>query len=393
MNADPHIGFFRNGDHKSLSAKILATHMPGKGVDLFRFAHEHRDEVVWMSQNTNTISLDKGIEEAILASARAQEYHLYPYRPGVFGLVEAIGNDLSLPESDVFLTNGGIEALYSAQRALLRDGDELIASDPSFLPIHAQAEMSGAKVVEVPIYSEPWKLTVEAVEREISKRARALLIIDPHNPLGSGYTREELRGLCEVAADRGLYLLHDVTYRDFDQGNVLATEFYPEKTLLFYSFSKGPGLAGMRVGAVVGPGGLVERIRGYDTNVLGVNVLAQRAALAALKTKESWLPKLRATCERNQEVIRDTVGGVDGTLLPVYPSKSNSFIIDIRDTGVDPAALEERMLRKHKVHVRAGYYLSRRFGQNFVRVSYSIPPEQCDRFPQAFTQSVEVLRA
>ncbi len=346
-----------------------------------------------MSQNTNTIPLDPGINEAILKSLREEEYHLYPYKGGIFGLTEAIKEDLSTEDHGVFLTNGGIEALYSAQRALLRDGDEVISTDPSFLPIHRQAEMSEARVVELPIYGSPWKLSAEAVERSVDPRTKALLLIDPHNPLGSGYTAKELKELAEVAQSRDLYLLQDVTYRDFNRDHVMAWTFYPERTLVFYSFSKGTGLAGMRVGALIGPTEIVEKVRRYDTNVLGVNVLAQRAAAAALKAKDRWLPKLREVCTRNQGIIRDAVKQVDGASLPVYPAKANMFVIDIRDTGVDPAALEERMLVDHKVHVRAGYYLSRRFGRDFIRVSFSIPPDQCDRFPEAFISSVEALRA
>jgi aspartate/methionine/tyrosine aminotransferase len=366
--------------------------MPEKAADLFRFAHQHRKEVVWMSQNTNTIPLDPRIEEAVRAAVEEGEYRLYPYRPGIFGLAEAIKEDLGVDGCDVFLTNGGIEALYAAQRALLRNGDEVIATDPSFLPIHRQAEMSAAAVVEIPVYGEAWKLTVDAVEDAITDRTRAILVIDPHNPLGIGYTASELRALAQLAEDRGLYLFHDVTYRDFNEDHVLASEFYPERTLVFYSFSKGAGLAGMRVGALVGPPDIVEKVRAYDTNVLGVNVLAQRAALAALETKAEWLARLRDICRRNQEVIRGAVEKVDGAFLPVYPSKANMFVVDLQEAGVDPAALEERMLLQHKVHVRAGYYLSKRFGQNFVRISFSVRPEECNRFPQAFMESVEALR-
>lgn len=366
--------------------------MVEEGVDLFRFAHEHRDEIVWMSQNTNTIPLDVEIEEAMIASIKSGEYHLYPYKRGVFGLREAIQEDLSLDGYEGFLTNGGIEALYAAQRALLSEGDEVIGTDPSFLPIHRQAEMSKARMVEVPIYGEPWKLTTAAVEVEIREKTRALLVIDPHNPLGTGYSETELKALADLARDHDLYLFHDSTYRDFDENHTLATDYYPEKTLTFYSFSKGAGLAGLRVGALVGVPDLVERVRSYNTNVLGVNVVAQRAAFAALRTKRKWLPKLRSVCARNQGVIRKAVEDVDGAYLPVYPSKANTFIVDLQEAGIDSPALEEHMLLEHGVHVRAGSYLSPRFGRNFIRVSFSVPPENCDRFPEAFAASVEALR-
>ncbi|MFQ5908213.1 MAG: pyridoxal phosphate-dependent aminotransferase [Thermoplasmata archaeon] len=361
-------------------------------VDLFAFAHAHRDEVVWMSQNTNTIPLDPAIEDAARESLRAGEYRLYPYRPGVFGLPEAILADLGLEEYDVFLTNGGIEALYAVQRASLRDGEEILATDPSFLPIHHQAEMSGARAVELPIYGEPWKLTAETVEAAVTDKTRALLLIDPHNPLGISYTAKEVQGLAEVARDRNLLLLHDVTYRDFNPNQHLATTWYPEKTLLFYSFSKGPGLAGLRIGGVVGPPALLRKVKSFDTNVLGVNVPAQRAGLAALATKDAWLPSLREICLANQEIIQAAVEKVEGAALPIYPSRSNSFIVDLQKTGVDPQQLEERMLRDYLVHVRAGNYLSNRFGSNFARISFSVPREECERFPQAFLETMDRLR-
>ncbi|MEE8232204.1 MAG: pyridoxal phosphate-dependent aminotransferase [Thermoplasmata archaeon] len=366
--------------------------MAKEPVDLFAFAHAHREEVVWMSQNTNTIPIHPAIEEAVRDSLQSGEYRLYPYRPGVFGLPEAILDDLSLDGYEVFLTNGGIEALYAVQLAFLSDGDEILSTDPSFLPIHHQAEMSAARVVELPVYAEPWKLTAEAVEAAITEATRALLVVDPHNPLGITYTGDELRSLAEVAEAHHLLLLHDVTYRDFNRDQHLATTWYPDRTLLFYSFSKGPGLAGMRIGGVVGPPALIREVQAYDTNVLGVNVLAQRAGLAALDTKEEWLPRLRETCRANQDIIRRAVQKADGAYLPVFPSRSNSFVVDLQDTAIDPHRLEDRMIRDHRVHVRAGDYLSNRFGSSFIRVSFSVPREECERFPAAFLETVERLR-
>src|SRR5436309_4848124 len=110
-----------------------------------------------------------------------------------------------------------------------------------------------------------------------------LLVRAPNNPLGSGYSRSQIKGLAEIAKDHGLWLIDDITYRDFNADHVLASDIYPEKTLMAYSFSKAPGLAGLRIGAIIGPPDAIKALRRFDTNVLGVNVLAQRAALAALR--------------------------------------------------------------------------------------------------------------
>ena len=370
--------------------------------DNFEFAHEHRREVAWMSQNTNTLPVHPAIIDAIRQGVDEREFNLYPRKAGVPGLAEAIAEDLGLEGFDVLLTNGGIEGEYIATRSFLGPGNEVLSTDPSFLPIHDQVAMSDAKAVEVDIYRKPYALTPEWAKEAITPATKMLLLIDPNNPLGSGCTREQVRGLADLARDHDLWLINDVTYRDFNKDHVLATAFYAEQTLISYSFSKGPGLAGMRIGALLAPsegprdeqgpvGTVMKSLRKMDTNVLGVNVLAQRAALAALRTKKEWLPEVRRTCERNQATIRRAVEKVDGASLPVYPSKANMFVIDLSETGVNPETVEERLLFDHLVHTRAGSYLSRKHGGKFLRVSFTVPESDAKRFAEAFPAVMEAL--
>ena len=121
----------------------------------------------------------------------------------------------------------------------------------------------------------------------------------------------------------------------------------------------------------------------------GWNPAADEAA--GLQCKAEWLPRVREVVNRNQEIVRDTVKKVKGCSLPVFPSKANMFVIDTALTGVDPNVIEDRLLHDHMIHVRAGGYLSRRFGSRFVRVSFSIPTEQCEKFAVAFPKVMESL--
>jgi len=360
-------------------------------ADNFAFAHEHREQIAWMSQNTNTIPLTPKIKQAMIDAIEDGEYHLYPHRRGIAGLPEAIKDDLGLPDHEVVVTNGGLEGTYMATRALLRRGDEVVATDPSFLPIHDQILLCEATIREVGIYRKPWRLTPEGLEASITPATRMLFLVDPHNPLGFSYTRSEKKALCDVAAEHDLTILDDITYRDFNPGHILASEFYPERTIVSWSFSKGPGLAGMRVGALLCPPARMKEVKRFDTNVLGANVLGQRAALAALRSKKEWIKVVRDTCARNQEIVRKAVAKVDGCFLPVYPSKANLFVIDIAETGVNPDAVEERMLLQHKVHIRSGTYLSKSVGSRFVRVSFSVQEKDAKRFAKAFPAVMAAL--
>ncbi len=359
--------------------------------DYFEWAHRHRHEIVWMSQNTNTIPLTPKIKDAIITSVAEAEYNLYPYKPGIFGLREAILEDLELKGQEVLITNGGLEALYIIARGLLKPGEEVITTDPSFLPFHHQASLSHTVVKEVDIYRKPYKLTPGMVEETVGPKTRMLFLEDPHNPLGSGYTHREKEALLDVAQEHNLYVVDDITYRDFDPDHFLAAEAYPEGTVTAYSFSKGCGLAGMRIGALVAPPELMRVLKPFDTNVLGANVLAQRAALAALECKDDWIHHVREVCKVNQGIIRRTVEKVKGTFLPVFPAKANNFCIDVSGRGVDPEALEGELLTQHLIHVRAGSYLSPKHGGEFIRLSFTVPTEQCLQFEEAFPAAVGAL--
>jgi aspartate aminotransferase len=360
--------------------------------DHFEWAHR-TPGIVWMSQNTNTIPTSPRINEAILQALKEGKHHLYPLQRGIAGLQDLLRTDLGLPADwGVMLAHGGLEALYAMNRALFGQGDEVVCSDPSFMPIHNQLKLGGTKPVELPIYSPPWKLTAERIAEACTPRTKGILLIDPINPLGTAYTRDEVRGIAEVARNKGVILIHDVTYRDFSDHQTLANEFYPEKTIVVYSFSKNCGLAGMRVGALAAGPELWGRIKDYTVSTLGINVLAQAAARAALETKREWMPRVKEVSRRNQAMIRETVRKTEGCFLPVMPSHANLFVIDISATGLDPSAVEEHLLFEHKVFVRGGRYVSPRFGDRFVRVSFSLPEAECANFGDAWPKTIEALR-
>lgn len=361
--------------------------------DAFRYAHEHRTEIAWLSQNTNHLVPPAVVGDALAAAVRERRYEGYPYAPGAPDLRRLVLSDLGLdPSTGLIVSAGGTEALYMLTRALLGPGDEVVASDPSYLIIHKFVELCGARTRNLEIYQPPFRLTSERVKEAITPKTKMILLIDPLNPLGSGYPKEEVRAIAEIAKDHHLYLLNDVTYRDFAEAPTLGATFAPESTLTVWSVSKNCGLAGLRLGGVAGPTELVQKVGRFNTNDLGVNVLAQAAATAALSTKATWFPKVKAQTRANQEKIRSVVAGVPGTSLPVFPSQANMFVIDLTKAEVTPEALQQELLLKHGVFVRAGNYLSPQFGGRFVRLSFSNPPEDIDRFARSFPAAVEALR-
>ncbi len=367
--------------------------MTPEPFDAFRYAHDRHDQVAWLSQNTNHLVPPEVVRSALDEAIRARRYEGYPLGSGDPELLALVQQDLGLDGTVPCLTSGGTESLYMVARALLHDGDEVVASDPSYLIIHRFIELSGARPVCLDIYRTPYRLTSEAIAEAIGPKTRMLLLIDPLNPLGSGYPRDEVRAIAELAHDHRLLLLNDITYRDFSDGHALAATFAPEETVTIWSVSKNCGLAGMRLGGLLAWPELQRSIARYNTNDLGVNILAQVAARAALRTKASWIGEVVRTTRANDRRIADVVRGIDGARVLVSPSRANMTVIDIAATGVAPERLQEELLRRHGVFVRAGTYLSRTYGPRFVRVSFSNPPADIERFARAFPEALAALRA
>ncbi len=349
-------------------------------------------DMIWMGQNTNHLHGDI-IADAMASCAKAKEYCKYPPPEGFSELKQLILDDLGFKNSDVLLTAGATESLYLCMQALLGPQDNVVMSDPGYLIIGNFANRFAGEVRYVPVYNEEcgYKLTPELLRENMDENTKMVVLIDPLNPLGSGYTEEEIKEFAEIAIENDIYLLDDVTYKDFARNHYLAADYAPEQTLTIYSFSKIFGMAGVRIGAVVSTSDIIDVLKNAVVNDLGVNIIAQYGAIAGLKSKSEWEDKIKSITFNNQKLIKEVVDEIGGVFLPVYPSEANMMAIDVSGAGISPKDMSNYLL-KRKIFTREGEYTSNLFGDNYLRISYSIPEEQIKVFCEEFPKAVEALR-
>lgn len=293
----------------------------------------------------------------------------------------------------VYVTAGATESLHLCMHSILEPKDNVITCDPGYLIIGSFAERFAKEVKYVPIYNKEcnYKLTPELIRENIDENTKIIVLIDPLNPLGTAYTEEEIKEIAQIAIENDIYLIHDVTYKDFARKHTLVAKYAPNNTLTIFSFSKIFGMAGVRLGAVVAPEPLIATIKNVVVNDLGVNIIAQKGGIAALKSKPKWIKKIRETTFHNQELIKDMVDTVDGVYLPVYPVDANMMVIDLTGAGIKAKDMSSYLLKKD-IFTREGNYTSKLYGDDYLRISFSIPTEEIEVFCQEFPKAVEALR-
>lgn len=352
------------------------------------------EKLIWMGQNTNHIPAHPAVTEAMMASIRKGEYNAYAPPLGFESLRRAIVADLAV-EGRALVTEGGVNALATLCRARCGPGKSFVTSDPTWKWPGLLARQLGARVVELPIFGPEtdYKLTPDALLGTIDDSTALIYLVDPNNPLGTTYSADEIAAFIEVARSVGALLVHDCTYRDFAPDHTPAMRIDPVNAVCSVSFSKWLGLAGMRVGALVGAPEVIEECAGWSSSVLGASVVAQRGAEAGLGVKPEWMATVLSINSANQGMIRAAVAAQKGLELLVWPSHANFLCIGTKASGISPEALVEAY-RRRGVMIRQGTYHTARFGASFIKVSTTVPADWaktfCDLLPTAMTEARQI---
>ena len=353
--------------------------------------------LLWMGQNTNHIPAHPAVRAAMICAVEDGEFNAYAPPLGFEALRAAIVADLGVPGAEALVTEGGVNALSLVCRARCRPGTTFVTTDPTWKWPCLFARHAGAEVIEIPIYDPAcgYRLTPAALEAAVDDRTAVIYLVDPNNPLGIRYTEAEVRAFAAIAKSCGALLVHDCTYRDFAEGHTPALRVAPEHSVVSVSFSKWLGLAGLRIGALVTPPALFEEFAAQSPGVLGASVVAQRAALAGLSVKADWMAEVRHIDVVNKDMIRDAFTKLPGFALPVWPSHGNFLMLEtVRSHPArPPPAGGGAAARRRGIMIRQGTYHTARFGDRFVKISTSVPPDWAVRFCAALPDMVNEARA
>ncbi|AMY68689.1 aminotransferase [Frigidibacter mobilis] len=194
----------------------------------------------------------------------------------------------------VAITQGCNQAFCAVMATLAGAGDEVILPTPWYFNHKMWLDMQGVKAVPLAtgdgLVPDP-----EAAARLIGPRSRAIVLVSPNNPGGVEYPAEVLRGFYDLAQARGLALIVDETYRDFDSRSGAVHDLFTDPdwagTLIqLYSFSKAYRLTGHRVGAITASAARLTEVEKFlDTVAICPSQLGQIAALWGMRNLGDWV--------------------------------------------------------------------------------------------------------
>lgn len=251
---------------------------------------------------------DVASHESIGESIQAYLSHGgFPYGPaqGLFEFREAVAihfnnhKKTAIHADQVLATNSAAAAIEHLYAHLLQPDDEILLPDPVDFLLAECANRMNVRVVRFNQNSQGIDFT--DLKKKITSKTKALVLCNPHNPLGYVLTSSQIHEIQHFCKNQNLMLISDEVWSDIvygAEGFTSALTNSNKNTWVIYGFSKGFGLAGLRIGSIVGPDEesilkLMEN-QGYNRTIEGVSTLSQIAAIAALNCGWSY------TCEMNQ---------------------------------------------------------------------------------------------
>ena len=236
-----------------------------------------------------------------LAQVAYEGPHQYSVTYGAQNLREALADKHSRatgrtvdPNAQVLVTCGGTEAMMSAMMTVCNPGDKVIVFSPFYENYGADAILSGAEPIYIPLVPPAFDFDRAALEDAFRQGAKAIIVCNPSNPTGKVFTREELEYIGALAQQYDAYVITDevyehIVYAPHEHVYMATLPGMFDRTISCSSLSKTYSITGWRLGYTIAPAEITERIKKvHDFLTVGAAAPLQEAVVTALNFDDSY---------------------------------------------------------------------------------------------------------
>ena len=285
---------------------------------------------------------------------------------------------------EILVTVGVSEAIDLAIRALCSPGDEVLYHEPCFVSYAPTIRLAHAVpvCVETTVEDE-FRLTVEALERKVTPKTKAVLLNFPCNPTGATLSRDDMLAILRFAEAHDLVVLADEVYSELNYGiedpkerldSFASFPEYRDRVVLLNGFSKSWAMTGFRLGYACGPADVIDAMmKIHQYGIMSAPTLSQAAGVEAMDFGDGDVDRMRREYRRRRDYLVPALNGLGlGTLLP----KGAFYLFtDIRSTGLSDEDFAMKLLKEQGVAVVPGSAFGA-CGAGFVRLSYATSMEK-----------------
>ncbi len=282
---------------------IFTSKLPGVQTSIFSIMSK-------MAQDYNAINLSQGYPNFksdprlihLVNKAMQEGYNYYAPMPGIIELREAIAQKTEYlynvkykPESEITITAGATQAIFTIIGAFVRPGDEVIIFEPAYDSYRPSIELFGGIVIPVEMQGDNFEIDWAFVKDRITKNTKMILINTPHNPSGTVWCEDDFKALEALVAGTDIIVLSDEVYEQivFDGIPYRSVAHYPELSKYSFitaSFGKIFHNTGWKVGYCMAPKELMSEFRKvHQFNVFSVNHPVQKALSHYMQQPETYL--------------------------------------------------------------------------------------------------------
>jgi len=340
----------------------------------------------------------ENIADAGIHAIKNKKTHYTP-SIGIIELRKAIQDEIEKtrgyrPDLEQIVVTPGLKpGIFFSMLSTVNSGDEVIYQDPGYPTYGSVSSFLGAKGVLVPLLEEnEFRMNPDDIKEKITDKTKLLIVNSPQNPTGSVMTKSELEELAELAENHDIFVVSDEIYSkmtyESDHFTPTIRDKAKERTILLDGFSKYFAMTGWRLGYMIAPVKMVERLQDFlVSSVSCTAAFTQWAGVEALTGDQSFISQMMKRFKEKRDKIVQGLNSIPGFTC-LSPKGAFYTFPNIKETEMTSQKCADHLLNNAGVACLPGTSFGP-YGEGYLRFSYATTLEKIDEAIERIKKSFE----
>lgn len=329
----------------------------------------------------------KNIVDAGIKAIQNKKTHYTP-SVGILELRKAVQDEVEKTRGyrpdleQVVITPGLKPGIFFSMLAIVNPGDEVIYQDPGYPTYGSVSSFLGAKGVMIPLLEEnEFRMNPDDIKKRITKKTKLIIVNSPQNPTGSVMTKSELDEIALIAEEYDIFIVSDEIYSkmtyETKHYTPTARDKAKERTVLLDGFSKYFAMTGWRLGFMVAPKKMAQRLQDFLVSAVSCTAdFTQWAGVEALTSDQSFISDMMKRFKEKRDRIIKGLNTIPGFSC-LSPRGAFYAFPNIKKTVMSSQKCADHLLYNAGVATLPGTAFGP-YGEGYIRFSYANTLENID---------------